>query len=232
MKTSVAIVLVLTGCISDDPITVDDVMPSFEVVTPAAQRVADGRSPIEIKVCRTEDSGVSKSVTATLKTSAGVWDGGDSDPKTASVTMSSPCETRSLVPPTDAITLTTTASIEGYVRTRPITLKMSPVSMVRLGRQGSLSSTSSSMLTISANLDVPSNGKPSTNTLVSFAVTVQAPPNGVAWFSEPNMRTASGASSVQTSLFVGQGVTKLTVTATVSPDEQMPVTSEAIEITP
>jgi hypothetical protein len=232
MKRYLLAPLLLTSCLDDSAITVDDVIPSFEVVTPEANRVADGHAPIEIRVCRTDDDGISNSINATLVTSAGMWSLADSDPKVATVKMSSPCELVTLTPPTDAGTIVTRATIDTYARTLPISVNMSPISVVRLARQGELSTTESSTLTLTAHLDVAENGKPSTNTLVTFAVAVQTPAGGTAWFSKSTDRVEQGASSVETLLFVGEGVTRLTVTATASPDGQTPRTSEPLVITP
>lgn len=228
MRVCLALLAVIAGCLDEDPITVEDVIPRFEAKTPPTSRIADGTSAIEIEVCRAADDGIAKTVTATLRTSAGSWRDPASDGETDTVPMSSPCETRLLVPPTEAGTIAATATIDSYTRTLPIELRMAPVALVRLARQGSLSSTAESMLTITASLDIAGNGKPSVNTRVTFDVIAVG---GAAWFAERQVLVAQG-SSVQATLFAAMGVTQLTVTATASPEDQPPTTSEALVITP
>lgn len=217
--------LLATGCLDEAAVTVDDVIPRLEVVTPESQRVADGKTPIELALCRTADSGVAKDAKATLETSSGAWLNPGAEDKKLAVSLAGECETRFLVPTTESGTVTVSATIDSYTRTTSFALAMAPIAAVRLSRQGVLSDTDTAMLTITANLDVAGNGKPSTNTLVSFTVV-----GGTAWFSERQPRVVQGASSVQTNLYVAAGATALTVLATASPDNQTDTPSESLVI--
>lgn len=217
--------LAATGCLDETAVAVEDVITTLEVVTPASQRVADGKTPIEIHVCRTPDSGVAKDAKATLETSSGTWVNPGAEDKKLTVSLAGECETRFLQPTTASGLVTVAATIDSYTRTTSFDLAMAPIAAVRLSRQGSLSDTDTAMLTITAHLDVAGNGKPSLNTLVSFTVL-----GGTAWFSERQPRVGQG-SSVQTNLYVAAGATSLTVIATASPDNQTEASSESLVIT-
>jgi hypothetical protein len=215
------------ACLDNDPLTVDDVIPVLEVVGAPDGMMADGYSPIVIQICTTDQAGLDPKLVATLKTSAGRWQTPDLDPGTTTVPMSHRCEQRALIPGTDPGSFSITGTIDRFTKTLLLTLKSAPIDKVRLGRQGLLSPTSASTLTITANLDVLGNGRPSTGTLVTF----DALPRGTAWFSDSELRSAQG-SPVQTTLSVDPGVTQLTVIATATPDGQPATPSDPLVITP
>jgi hypothetical protein len=232
MKAIACVLAFWTGaCLDNDPATVDDVIKSLDAIGAPDMLIADGHSPIAIQICTTDQQGRDPGLTATLKASAGAWQIPDVDPKTATISMSQDCEQRLLIPGTDPGLFSVAGTIGTFTRVLPVTLQSAPIDKVRLGRQGLLSPVAASMLTITATLDVLANGRPSIGTLVTFHLTVDAPPGGVASLSDRELRIAQG-SSVQTNLFVAQGVTQLTVTATAAPDGQPTKDSDPLVITP
>jgi hypothetical protein len=221
----------LAACLGNEPVTEDEVIQSFGPIGDADQWIADGTSPILIEIRTADQASLDPKLAATLVASAGAWQLADADVKTATVTMSSQREQRLWTPPTQSGTVSLKATIGMVTRATSLTLRNAPIQRVRLGREGVLSATDASMLTITAHLDVANNGLPSTNTPVSFAVQVNEPPGGAAYFGTRELRSGPG-SAVPATLFVSKGVTRLTVTATAAPDGRPPVTSDPLVITP
>jgi hypothetical protein len=228
MKRALTLALplfLLAACIDNDPVTVDDVILSLDVVN--GPLIADGHSQITIEICTKSTSHLDPKLTAALKTSAGSWAAPDADPKSATVAMSAACEDRGLVVTNDPSTLTVTATVGTFVKSLPIPLQAAPIHDIRLTRQGALSTTAASMLTITANLDVANNGHPSLGTVVHFDVVATG--TG-AYFSEPDAKLVMG-DSVQSTLFVAAGTTQLTVTVTATPPGGVPQSSSPLVIT-
>jgi hypothetical protein len=162
----------LAACLGNAPVTEDEVILSFGPLGDADQWIADGTSPILIEIRTADQASLDPRLTATLVASAGAWQLADADAKTATVTMSSQREQRLWTPPTQSGTVSLKATIGMVTRATSLTLRNAPIQQVRLGRDGVLSATDASMLTITAHLDVANNGLPSINTPVSFAVQV------------------------------------------------------------
>jgi hypothetical protein len=218
------------ACIDNDPATLDEVITSLEVISPPDTLIADGHGLIAVQICTTDQQGRDPKLAATLKTSVGFWQMSDLDPKSATVQMSHNCEQRALIPGTDPGPISITGTIGTFTKVVPVILLGAPIDKVRLGRQGLLSPAAASVLTLTANLDVRANGRPSTGTLVTFHVTVDAPSGGTAYLGDRELRSAPG-SALQTTLFVAQGVTQLTVTATAAPEGQPAKDSDPLVIT-
>jgi hypothetical protein len=212
---AIALICVLgAGCLDNPSVTVGDVITRLAPTGDPTTWVADGATPITVEICTAASSDLDPKLTATLKASAGAWQLHDADASTATVTLSESCERRALVPDNRPSTIAIGATLGTFFLQTELTLRPACVEGVRLSRQGSLSTTDASMLTIGALLDVASAvGKPSLGTTVNFSVTVDAPAGATASFSQAQTTVAAGA-DIQSALFVGKGVTKLTVTAT------------------
>jgi hypothetical protein len=220
------------GCLDNPPATVDEIITQFAPTGDSTTWVADGATPITVEICTAASHELDPKLTATLKASAGAWQLHDADALTTTVTISEPCERRALVPDTQPTTIAIGATIGTFFRQTELTVRPACVDGVRLSRQGSLSPTEASMLTIGAVLVVANPvGKPSLGTAVKFSVTVDAPAGATASFSQAETTVTAGA-AVQSSLFVGKGVTRLTVTATAAPDGCPPRDADSLVIVP
>lgn len=220
------------ACTDTEEITVDEVITKLEARPTGARLAADGATPVEVEVC-TIDEGRAPDVDAELVTSDGAWQLPDgASAKVSSVPMSAPCEKRLLTPPATATRISVAATIKDLTKTIPIDLVPACVERVRLKVQGTLSSTEASMLTVTAMLDVQGNGggRATMGTLVTFADDV-VPASAKRHFTERELLVGD-AGSVQATLHVGPGATKVTLTVAVKPAGCSEATSEPFVFLP
>ena len=223
--------LLAAGCVSDPPVTEDDVITRLAIQPgPGGQRVADGATALSVELCVVDQPGRDPALTAALRASAGRWVATDaSDAQSITIPLARSCKQRMLVPPTDAGPLTVIATVRGFAKSTTEVLAAACIDRVRLGATGLLSATDSSMLTVTATLDVLPAGHvaaPSRGTAVALRADIE-PISAVGHLADSELAITTG-STVTTSFFASSSVTRVTFTATAP----SPATAEAAGCAP
>src|SRR5262249_46950322 len=155
--------------------------------------IADGSTVLQVELCAVDHDGRDTSLAATLHASAGTWVDA-ADGQTITVVMTQRCEQRPLRPPTDVGRLTATATLDGLTKSTTETLAAAPAARVRLGATGVVSASADTMLTLTATLDVGSDGvvgTPSRGTEVGFDAQVE-PIGAIGRLADAKLTIASG----------------------------------------
>lgn len=196
-------VLILSGCLDNKDITVDEVIKS--VGADGNAHVADGHTPFDVTICTDSETGLDPMLKATLKASSGEWSTPDSDPKSTTFSMSAPCETRKLTPSNDpTIPIVVTATIGNFTKNSdPIGLTPAVVETPVLSRSGSIGAMGTSTIAITATLPVANGGLPSAGTELAFVV---EDTRSDVYFQAPIVLvTPMSGSTVTSNLLVAQG---------------------------
>jgi hypothetical protein len=219
------------GCANDAAVTVDDILASVTIKpAPSGARIADGTTRLPIELCMVDHDGRDPSLAATLHASAGHWVDA-ADGQTLSFALTERCEQRPLIPPTDVGPLTVTATLSGYTRSVTADLVAAPVVRVRLGTTGVLSASADAMLTVTATLDVGSDGvvaAPSRGTEVAFDAQIE-PLGAIGRLSDTVMTIATG-NTVAATFFASPQVTRVTFTAIARPAGQAACVSSPLAV--
>jgi hypothetical protein len=225
--------LLAAGCVSDPPVTEDDVIAQLAIQPgPSGERVADGTTALPVELCVVDQPGRDPTLTAALRASAGRWVATDaSDGLSITVPLTRSCEQRMLVPPTDVGPLTVIATVRGFSRSVTEAVVAAGIDRVRLSATGLLSAIDSSMLTVTATLDVLPAGAvaaPSKGTAVALRADVE-PIGAVGHLADTELAIASG-NTVTTTFFASSSVTRVTFTATAQADGRAPRSSDPLAI--
>jgi hypothetical protein len=225
--------LLAAGCVTDPPVTEDDIITDLAIQPgPGGERVADGTTALPVELCVVDQAGRDPTLTAALRASAGRWVATDaSDGLSITVPLTRACEQRMLVPPTDLGPLTVMATVRGFSKSTTETLVAAGIDRVRLGVTGVLSATDSSMLTVTATLDVlPAGGgaAPSKGTDVALQADVQ-PIGAVGHLADATLTVTTG-NTVTTTFFASSSVTRVTFMATARATNRAPLASDPLAI--
>lgn len=225
--------LLAAGCVTDPPVTDDDVITDLAIQPgPSGERVADGTTALPVELCVVDRPGRDPTLSAVLRASAGRWVVTDaSDGLSITVPLTQACEQRMLVPPTDVGPLTVMATVGGFSKAATETLVAARIDRVRLGVTGLLSATDASMLTVTATLDVLPAGvvaAPSMGTDVALQADIQ--PIGAVGHLADSTLTITTGNTVTTTFFASSSVTRVTFTATARAMGRAPLLSDPLEI--
>jgi len=225
--------LLAAGCVSDPPVTEDDVITDLAIEPgPSGERVADGTTALPVELCVVDQPGRDPALTAALRTSAGRWVATDaSDGLSITVPLTRSCEQRMLVPPTDAGPLTVMATVGGFSKAATETLVAARIDRVRLGVIGLLSATDASMLTVTATLDVlPAGGVAAPSKGTDVALQADIEPIGAVGHLADTTLTLTTGNTVTTTFFASSSVARVTFTATARAMGRAPLMSDPLEI--
>lgn len=198
-----ALALPLAGCISGKSVETDAVIrlepcPPEGVACDPAALIADGESPIGVKVSTPAESPRTSPLDATVTLSAGTWVAVASPgkPNVATVSLATQDErVLAFVPPTAPGFVQVMAEVDGFTSTMFLLLHAAPLAPpdVELS-PATLGSANSVRFT--AHVRAASGGFPSDGSRVSFVVDGVTPSGALAFFSPPSSdllpdRTAS-----------------------------------------
>jgi hypothetical protein len=229
----IALPLLLVACVDDKPVTEDDIITDLAIQPgPTGERAADGTTALPVELCVVDQPGRDPTLTAAVRASAGRWVATDaSDGLSITVPLTGACEQRMLVPPIDVGPLTVVATVRGFSKSTTQTLVAARIDRVRLGATGLLSATDSSMLTVTATLDVlPAGGvaAPSKGTAVALQADVE-PVGAVGHLADTELTIAAG-NTVTTTFFASSSVTRVTFKATARAMGRAPLLSDPLAI--
>jgi hypothetical protein len=224
--------LLAAGCVTNPPVTEDDVIPIFEIQPgPAGERVADGATALSVELCVVDQPGRDPNLTATLRASAGRWVATDaSDGLSTTVPLTRACEQRKLAPTTDVGPLTVIATVAGFSKSATEALVAARIDRVRLGVTGLLSATDASMLTVTAALDVLSGGAAAPSKGTDVALQADIEPVGAVGHLADTALTVTTGNTVTTTFFATPSVTRVTFRAIARALNRAPLASDPLAI--
>lgn len=225
--------LLAAGCVTDLPVTEDDIITALAIQPgPTGERAADGTSALSVQLCVVDQPGRDPTLTGTLRASAGRWVASDaSDGLSITVPLTRICEHRMIVPTTDVGPLTVMATVAGFSKSTTEALVAARIDRVRLGVTGLLSATDPSMLTVTATLDVlPGGGGAAPSKGTDVALQAEIEPIGAVGHLADAMLTVTTGNTVTTTFFATPAVTRVTFRAIARATNRAPLASDPLAI--
>jgi len=232
------LVIVLAGCYADSDLVTtnagtDTTSNALELslACPACYLVADGMTPVEMRVC-TEAEHRPSPLDVTLKTSAGTWVGSGGMATTTVSLAGSKCATASFIPTMAATDVLIQASVAGLNITKAVTLRPATLAFVSMTAAPSTLIKTTTSVVITAKANVYTGGTASIGTLMSADVNAIDPPSASYEF-RPSTQYVDMTGSAAFTLVIPPNVNAVayTVHATVQSSSCLNTDDQGCELT-